>query len=93
MFGFMHTPETIDAGFVRFWDAYPNRKAKLDAQKAWAKLKPSPELITTMLEAIEEQKRGRQWREGFVPLPASWLRGERWNDELDARRDFYRARL
>lgn len=96
MFGFMHMPEPEqhqDDGFKEFWDAYPNRKAKKDAQKAWAKLKPDAELLATMLDAIEYQKRGRQWRDGFIPLPASWLRGERWTDELDPRRDFYQARL
>ena len=79
--------------FDRFWNAYPRRQAKRDALKAWGKLKPTPELLATMLEAIEEQKRGRQWRDGYIPLPATWIRGQRWEDELDPRRDFYRARL
>lgn len=85
--------EQTPSDFALFWADYPRKQAKKDAQKAWAKLKPSPELVDQMLEAIAEQKRGRQWKDGFVPLPATWLRGERWTDELDPKRDFYRAKL
>lgn len=95
MFGFMHMPEPTTAldGFDRFWAVYPKKQAKKDAQKAWAKLKPSAALVDEMIDAIEYQKKGRQWRDGYVPLPASWIRGERWTDELDPQRDFYRAKL
>ena len=68
-------------GFDAFWDAYPKHTAKADAVKAWRKLKPSPALQGIILAAIEDQKTWRQWREGFVPHPATWLHGKRWDDE------------
>lgn len=70
--------------FTRFWAAYPNRKAKKNARKAWDRLKPTEQLLETILAAIEREKHSPQWqRENgrFIPLPASWLNGERWEDE------------
>jgi hypothetical protein len=79
------TPGETDTGFERFWAAYPRKEAKKDAQKAWKKLKPEPELIETILQAVERQKQTAQWQKDggrFVPLPTTYLRGERWTDEI-----------
>jgi hypothetical protein len=73
-----------DEGFAVFWDAYPRHEAKKDAMKAWEKLGPSPALQATILDAIAAQKCGRKWREGFVCLPATFLRGERWLDDIES---------
>lgn len=66
--------------FDRFWSAYPRKKAKADAQKAWKGVKVELPII---LNAIEQQKRSPDWqKEGgkYIPYPASWLRGKRWED-------------
>ena len=71
--------------FSRFWAAYPNKKSKKDAKKAWDKLHPDIELCRQMAVALEAQKRSEEWtRDGgrYIPLPASWIRGERWTDEI-----------
>ena len=70
--------------FERFWAAYPNKVAKADARKAWAKLKPSPALGAKILDALAWQSESEQWTKDdghFIPYPATWLRGERWEDE------------
>ena len=69
-------------GFNEFWTAYPRRQAKKDALKAWRALKPSVELVAMIVQHIIQRQHTRQWREGFIPLPATFLRGERWEDEL-----------
>lgn len=79
-------PQADDAragadGFERFWAAYPRKDKKKEARQVWDKLKPSEDLLQTMLAAIEEQKRGRNWIEGYIPQPPTWLRGERWTDK------------
>lgn len=77
----MRDPET---DFDRFWQAYPKRQKKADARKAWTQLKPDAALVQRMLDALQWQTQQPAWlKEGgqFVPLPASWLRGERWEDE------------
>jgi hypothetical protein len=68
-----------------FWKSYPRKAAKGDARKAWlqtAKIRPE---TGELLQVIEQHKQTEQWlRDGgqFIPYPASWLRAERWEDEL-----------
>jgi hypothetical protein len=71
-------------GFDRFWAAYPRRKAKADAQKAWRALNPDEHLLGVILAAVELAKTSEEWRreEGrFIPYPAGYLRKRRWEDE------------
>ena len=73
--------------FERFWKAYPKKVSKPGAKKAFDKLKPTDELLQTMLTAIERQKGSEQWTKDngqFIPYPATWLNNNRWEDELTA---------
>lgn len=85
---FVMVPQQTIDGFTEFWKRYPNRQAKKDAQRAWTKLHPSPELQAEMFAAIEAQKAWRaqgallnEWRPSW-PFPATWLNGERWTDQV-----------
>ncbi len=72
-------------GFDRFWSAYPNKKAKDKARKAWEKLNADEALIERIMAALEKQKKSRQWtKDGgeFIPHPATWLNGRRWEDQV-----------
>jgi hypothetical protein len=71
-------------GFDQFWAAYPKKRAKKDALKAFTQLAPNAELVAKMLDALAWQVRQPEWlKDGgqFIPYPASWLRDERWDDE------------
>lgn len=71
--------------FQKFWQAYPKKAAKQTALKAWNKLKPDEELLKTILNALEQHKRSAQWQRDngqYIPYPATWLNGRRWEDEL-----------
>jgi hypothetical protein len=74
--------------FDQFWAAWPKRVAKADARRAWAQTaKVRPEL-KVILDAIKAQSQTEQWMRGngqFIPYPATWLRGERWDDELEVK--------
>lgn len=70
--------------FDEFWDAYPTKVNKKRCADIWSRLKPSQELIQKMLCSIEAWKHTRQWKEGYIPYPDTWLRGEKWNDEIPA---------
>jgi uncharacterized protein YdaU (DUF1376 family) len=70
-------------GFDAFWNVYPRKKARKDAEKAYRVLAPDEIRLTMMIGAILRQKDSRQWKQGIIPLPATWIRGERWNDEPD----------
>jgi len=67
--------------FARFWEAYPSKVGKGAAEKAFAKIKPSPDLVAQMLDAVGWQAKTKQWQEGFIPNPATWLNQRRWEDE------------
>lgn len=72
--------------FDQFYSAYPRKIAKKNALKAWDKINVTPDLLKTMLDAIEKQKKSSQWvKDGgkFIPHPATWLNAERWNDEIE----------
>ncbi len=81
----------VDDGlFAEFWNAYPRKKAKDDALKAWLKRKPTRQMLDVMLSAISEQRQSRDWlKDGgkFIPYPASWLNSGRWTDEVDDQSD------
>ena len=77
--------ESTCAAFDVFWAAYPRHTNKQAALKAWIALNPDEELQKTILAAIERQKKSAQWaRDGgqYIPHPATWLHGQRWEDEL-----------
>lgn len=73
---------TFHEDFDRFWAVYPRHQARADALKAWTKLQPDAALVEDMLTALEWQREQRSWKQGFIPLPATWLRGARWRDEF-----------
>lgn len=72
--------------FDRFWAAYPKKKGKESARRAWRKLRPDMALCRVMASALDRQKQSEDWRRDggkYIPYPASWLNGRRWEDEPD----------
>jgi hypothetical protein len=72
-----------ERAFDEFWKAYPRKVAKTDARKAWAKLGTVPP-IGALLDALAWQRELPRWREEggrYVPHPATYLNGRRWEDE------------
>lgn len=82
------TASGLEERFDSFWKAYPKKTAKDDARKAFAKRKPDDDMLSAMLAALELQKASVAWtKDGgqFIPNPATWLNGGRWQDgEADA---------
>lgn len=79
-------PTNSEDGFGVFWAAYPKKKAKDDAQRAWTKLRPNSELLAVMLRALERQKQSPDWQKDsgrYIPFPATWLNRARWTDEVE----------
>jgi len=72
--------EYIDR-FDEFWKHYPRKVSKPNALKAWIKIKPDDELTKTIISAISKQNLSAK-EEQFIPHPASWLNGKRWEDEV-----------
>lgn len=74
-----------DSAFDAFWEAYPKKKSKGQALKAWkktARMRPS---LAELLEKLSALRRSREWtKEGgeYVPYPATWLNAHGWDDEV-----------
>ena len=88
-----HKPTTINhkpitnKDFDKFWEAYPKKRSKLLAQKAWLKHKPD---INVVLKSLIMHKKTEQWTKNkgeFIPLPTTWLNGARWEDEIETKKE------
>lgn len=80
------TQKVNGAEFDAFWNAYPKKRNKADAHKAWAKLKPDAELYRRIMASLDAHKRAPDWsKDGgqFVPYPASWLRAGGFDDVIE----------
>lgn len=67
--------------FADFWEAYPRRTGRADAEVAFVK-NGAFDLIEHVISAIEAHKKTEQWQRGIYPHPATWLNGRRWEDDL-----------
>ena len=77
-------PDPNPAAFDRFWAVYPKKRAKQDAREAFLKLNPDTALLETMIAAAEAWKNSAAWKQDggrYIPYPATWIRGRRWEDE------------
>lgn len=71
-------------GFDEFWAVYPKHQDKQGAIKAFSKINPDAELLEKMISAVKVWKNSQQWTKDngqFIPMPATWLNGHRWEDE------------
>ena len=75
-----------DTLFDTFWAAYPKKKDKEKARRAWDRRRPNADLLAVMLAALERQKQTRDWQKSdgqFIPYPATWLNDARWTDDVE----------
>lgn len=74
--------------FSAFWSAYPRKRSKGQAEKAWKKLNPDLTLRDRILIALEGAKKSDDWRNRMrehpdgqtIPYPATWLNAKGWED-------------
>ena len=74
--------------FDVFWAAYPRHVAKQAALAAWKKLKPDGGMLDRKMEGLARWKASDEWQREdgrYIPHPASWLNGRRWEDEMRQR--------
>ena len=70
--------------FAQFWNAYPRKRGKGAAFKAWRKAKGKPD-AAKLVQIVEHYALSPDWsrEEGrFIPYPATWLNERRWEDEI-----------
>jgi hypothetical protein len=75
---------TYSDSFQAFWLAYrcKRRVNKLQAFMEWQRHGCDAD-ASEVMAGLERFKATDQWREGFMPEPARWLKWRRWEDEPD----------
>lgn len=75
------TAAELNDRFERFYAAYPLKKSRGTAEKAFGRLKPDDALLAQMLAALDVRKASGTWVDPkFIPYPASWLNAQGWLD-------------
>ena len=74
---------SISDMFLSFWKEYPKKANKKNAEKAFIKIKPDQELFEKIISALKWQRQA--WHDPkFTPHAATWLNGNRWEDEKES---------
>lgn len=68
--------------FAAFWARYPRKEGRKRAWEKWQRLHPDGVLFAGIMAGLDRHLRSEQWQRGVIPHPATWLNGERWEDEL-----------
>ncbi len=69
------------ASFSAWYSLYPRKVARKAAEKAWARIATSPEVIEQIMAGLRAQLQTMSLKDKqFIPHPATWLRGKRWED-------------
>lgn len=71
--------------FADFYAMYPRHQARKDAEKAWRQVLKEGVQPETIMAGLRRQLPMMAAKDKqFLPYPASWLRGWRWEDEVEA---------
>lgn len=70
--------------FTDFYTAYPRKVARADAEKMWRRMTPAEQQAA--IDALP--KHCAKWlhdgtEKQYIPHPATWLNGKRWEDEVE----------
>lgn len=70
--------------FDEFWQVYPVKRDKKKARDKW-KAKGLDSKADQIISDVQTRATADgQWLEGYIPLPTTYLNGERWEDEISA---------
>ena len=70
--------------FNDFYNQYPRKMARKDAEKAWNRLTPiqQAECLEAMPNYLKYWKI-KETAKDYIPYPATFLNQERWTDDID----------
>lgn len=76
--------EEKNNAFEKFWELYPNKKAKPKAYSIFRSL--SVLELDGISAALPKHIESEQWKKEngkYIPYPATWLNQRRWEDKMD----------
>jgi len=68
--------------FETFWAAWPKKKGRAVAEKAWAKV--PTDVHDALMVALDAQKTSDTQFKTYTPHASTWLNQRRWEDEVDS---------
>ncbi len=72
-------------GFTRFWATWPagqRKRGRKDALTAWRALHLEARADAICADVARRAISDDHWLRGYAPMPQTYLRGARWEDEL-----------
>jgi len=69
--------------FDRFWSEYPRKVKKKEAEDIWKRKKLDGLADVLVLDVKNRLQKDNSWKNGFIPHPTTYLRGERWTDDIE----------
>ncbi len=72
-------------GFDRFWQAWPagqRKRGRKMALAAWRVLHLEAQADAIVADVLRRRDHDDFWARGYAPMPQTYLRGARWEDEL-----------
>jgi len=75
----------LEGMFDKFWHEYPYKEKKKDAKRIFIKLNMTDHFFNLVMDNLAKVKTTEKWTKEngkYIPLPTTWLNGERWNDEI-----------
>lgn len=69
--------------FEDWWAIYPAKRKKKEAREVWKRKNLDTRADELIADVQRREAEDRQWLEGYIPHPTTYLRGERWEDEIN----------
>ena len=73
--------------FDLFWSKYPSKKDKKKAMQKFNKMNEEKRKLA--IEWIDKLKQSDSWKRWFIPMPTTYLNGERREDEVETKWSSY----
>lgn len=71
--------------FDDFWRAYPRKENKKGSADIWKRKGLDAVAVTIVAHVQRRAKDDQKWSDGYIPMPATFLNQERWNDEYQTK--------
>lgn len=69
--------------FDRFWELWPNKVSKGQAEITWAKIDPDEEFVEVIIAGVmRAKKHDKRFLGGYIPHASTWLNAKGWLDEF-----------
>lgn len=75
----------VEEMFKTFWEIYPRKSDKKKAYICFAKIKNLEDEFENIIKGLNKQREiwvSEKTKINYIPLPTTWLNGERWNDDF-----------